>query len=184
MALTLPYGFGSGSAADKLFFAQLQADLDAIAGAVGAAGQFPGTTTNDNAAAGNVGEEIQSTVLAGAAVALTSPNAANVTSIALTAGDWDVCAQVVITPGAGTNFTIIAGSMSTTSAVNDFTNPLRFGAVPLTAAGAVLASGLNFQVGPSRFSLAAPTTVFLVVLSIFTVSTAAAWGKIFARRTR
>jgi hypothetical protein len=36
----------------------------------------------------------------------------------------------------------------------------------------------------TRLSLSATTTIYLVAQATFTVSTAAAWGQIFARRRR
>src|SRR4029077_4886616 len=65
-------------AGTALAFAQPQGD------------QLLGTATNDNATAGNVGEYIESVIPAGAAIAITSATNTNLTSISLTAGDWDV----------------------------------------------------------------------------------------------
>ena len=75
-----------------------------------------GTTTNDSAATGNVGEFVTATVAVGAAVALTTATTANVTSISLTAGDWDVSGQVNFTPGATTSITVLQCGVSLTTA--------------------------------------------------------------------
>jgi len=74
-----------------------------------------GTITNDLAAAGNVGEVVSSFVVIGSPVSLTTNVAANITSISLTAGDWDVQGNVNF---AGTSATITAltGGISVTSA--------------------------------------------------------------------
>src|SRR5690349_16625741 len=61
-----------------------------------------GTATNDDAAAGKIGEYIESEVLSGSAVSLTTNTAANITSISLTAGDWDVWGAAVYQLGSGT----------------------------------------------------------------------------------
>ena len=74
-----------------------------------------GTTTNDSAAAGTVGEEIVSTVIVGSAVSLTTATAATVTSIALTAGDWDVSFDAMFTGGTTTLVVYTKASLSTTT---------------------------------------------------------------------
>lgn len=59
-----------------------------------------GTTTNDSAAAGYVGEFIEK---AASGTCLTA-SIANITSQALTAGDWDVTYAVEVNSGAGNAF--------------------------------------------------------------------------------
>jgi hypothetical protein len=78
-----------------------------------------GTTTNDDASAGQFGEVISSTILAASAVALTTGTAANVTSISLTAGDWDVRGDISWTTAGTTNVTRLVASISQTSATLD-----------------------------------------------------------------
>jgi hypothetical protein len=142
-----------------------------------------GTGTNDSAAAGYVGEIIESTVLVGSAVALTSPNAANVTSISLTAGDWDVWGNVFFTPNAATSVTQWRGAVNTTSATLP-TRPGAGGMYQNIQAALVPASDFGQPVGVTRISLSGTTTVYLVALGVFTVNTLAAYGYIGARRVR
>jgi len=61
-------------------------------------GGILGTTTNNNASAGYVGEFVSSEVLIGSAVSISANTATDLTSISLTAGDWDVWANVGFTP--------------------------------------------------------------------------------------
>ncbi|QWE93287.1 hypothetical protein [Cupriavidus sp. EM10] len=140
-----------------------------------------GTTTNNSAQAGSVGEFISSQVLVGSAVALTNNVAANVTSISLTAGDWDVEGTVFFEPAGTTQITAILGGISQVSATAP-TAPNSGGSflLPLTTTGG--RSGL--PTGKIRISLASTTTVYLVALSAFTVSTNSAYGFIGARRVR
>jgi hypothetical protein len=142
-----------------------------------------GTVTNDNAAAGLVGEYIESSLLVGSAVNLTSDVAANVTSISLTAGDWDVSAiGRVHANNASTSFTQGLASISATSATLDAVNQ-----VNTFSAAAVPGNGVNYAalgVPSTRISLAATTTIYLVCRAKFTVSTAQAYGVISARRVR
>jgi hypothetical protein len=141
-----------------------------------------GTITNDSAAAGNIGEIIQSIMTTGSAVALTSGTQINVTSISLTAGDWDVNGIVYHWPAATTSYTRYVGSISTTTGAID-SNPGKFADF---SQAAFVSGGLTFNdaIPPYRFSLATTTTVYLVALGSFTVSTASAYGILRARRVR
>lgn len=153
------------------------------------ASQVAGTTTNDNAAAGNIGQFVTATVVAASAVALTTAVAANITSISLTAGDWDVSATMDLTPAATTSITVMTVGVSATSATlagqpgggGVGTDPQ----TTITQAAQVPAAGpISLVVPPVRVSLAATTTIFLVASCAFTVSTLSAYGTIRARRMR
>lgn len=144
-----------------------------------AAGQLPATATNDNASAGNIGEYIESVILSASPVSATSNTPSNVTSISLTAGDWDVTGAVLQLPAASTSFTANISSISTTSASLDVTYLVasRFAAfVPVNPLG-----GHSLT---RRISVAGTTTVYLVQQATFTVSTTGGYGYIFARRRR
>lgn len=145
-------------------------------------GQYPGTTTNNNADAGNIGEYISSTVLAGAAVSLTTGTDANVTSISLTAGDWDVWGLVATTVAGGTTTSLAQGWISTTSATLP-TIPNE-GAFAYDARAIAAGGNLVMPVGMKRISLAATTTVYLSMRLTFAASTASGYGFIGARRAR
>jgi len=141
-----------------------------------------GTTTNNNANAGAVGEYVTATIATGASVALGTGVTSNITSISLTAGDWDVTGAVDFTFGATTSYTNLIGSVSTTTGTIgaqdskfDFETPA---AVPTAGADS------TFPVPVVRFSLSGTTTVFLVAQGTFTVSTLKAYGTIRARRVR
>jgi hypothetical protein len=137
-----------------------------------------GTTTNDNAATGAVGEYLTGTTTA---TALTANVTVNAASVSLTAGDWDVWGVVSFKPAASTTVNPISSGISTTSAVfgaEGTYQQLYFGG---TVFGAVeLALGAPV----ARISLAAPGTVYLVASSGFGVSTMTCDGHIFARRVR
>ena len=144
-----------------------------------------GTTTNDNASAGQLGEVISSTVLAASAVALTTGVAANVTSISLTAGDWDVRGDVSFSTAATTSVTRVIGSISQTTGTLDLTGAgTATGMIFAAVVPGVLGNAFKIPVGPTRISLASTTTVYLVGFGTFTVSTLSAYGSIVARRAR
>lgn len=152
-----------------------------VTNSVPAPGQLPGTATNDNAAAGKVGEIIESTVLAGSAVSLTTNVQTTVTSISLTAGDWDVWGNIIYSAGGSTVTTLAIGAISTVAATLP-TAPagggygLWIGSVTGIAPGVIA--------GKRRISIASTTTVYLIAYTNFTTSTLAAYGYIGARRAR
>jgi hypothetical protein len=136
-----------------------------------------GTTTNNNAATGVVGEFVMSQVLQSSAIAVTASGVSqNLTSISLTAGDWDVSGNVAFT-GTGSTLTEIIGAISTISAtLPDLSEQdyIAVGAGSLT--GGVASPSI-------RISVATTTTVYLVIQAVFG-STLQACGIISARRRR
>jgi hypothetical protein len=172
---TLPTGGDPGPGSLNLF-GTLQFNGVPIAGNV------PATATNDNAATGNVGQLIESDLLVANQVALVSGAAKTVTSIALTAGDWDVWGTVATNPAGTTTQAAIIASISQTTNVH----PVGAGKGGLAQLFAAFQAGLSviMPTGTTRISLAAPATVFLVVTSNFATSTNNAYGYIGARRRR
>lgn len=140
-----------------------------------------GTNTNDSAASGYVGEYVSSTIAIGSAVALSSGITANVTSISLTAGDWDIVTNIITEVNASTTGTFIEGGWNTTSA----TLPTR-GLNRSYFDNRTTSAGVNQAINTSaaRLSIASTTTVYLVISKGFAVSTATAYGIISARRVR
>lgn len=139
-----------------------------------------GTTTNDNANAGSIGEVISSSV-ASPGVSLTTATPSNVTSISLTAGDWDVWGNVYPAPAGTTVIQQERATITTTSAsIGNYGDAGSFLQQITLASGA--ANSMN--VGPIRLSLASTTTVYLVTQETFSTSTCTAFGQIFARRRR
>lgn len=139
-----------------------------------------GTSTNNDAAAGSVGEYISSTIASGSAVSLTTATAADVTSISLTAGDWDVSAFHGFAPAVTTNVVFLAGSISTTSATHSASSQIR---LP-SPSGVVYGGNTALSGATIRISIASTTTIYLVATANFTVSTCGAYGTLSARRVR
>ena len=144
-----------------------------------------GTGAADSAQAGSVGEVITQTVATGASISLTSVTSANVTSISLTAGDWDVWGSVAFTLASTTTMGYLSGGINTTSA----TLPLNNAGV-CTRAGAGTNATIDVTVDsvltvmPVRINVSTTTTVFLVARAKFGTSTCKAYGTIYARRRR
>lgn len=140
-----------------------------------------GTTTNDNSAAGSVGEYISSSVLFASRVSVTTGTSKTITSISLTAGDWDVQGVVVYVPAVGTTTAQASVGISTT----DNTLPTVAAENNYSALGTSAASiGCAPNVGSTRISIGSTTTVYIVANATFAVSTMQAYGFIGARRVR
>jgi len=142
-------------------------------------GAVSGTITNDLAAAGVIGEYISASVVSGSAISLTTSVAANVTNIALTAGDWNVSGVIGFQGSGTTNVTYLQSSISSVSATNG-----TLGQLSALSPVAVIPSDQLVATPSVRISLAAPATIYLVAQGNFTVSTLKAYGFISARRAR
>ncbi len=140
------------------------------------------TATNDNAAAGKIGEYVVSNIVVASGVALTTATPLNVTSISLTAGDWDARGTVAFSPAAGTLIVDMKGGINTvTNTLPTLSGTAPLVDIPLSPSAGI---GATIPVGVGRLSLGATTTVYLVAQSTFTVSTCKAYGFISARRVR
>jgi hypothetical protein len=142
-----------------------------------------GVTNGSSAAAGVVGE-IQSGVTA-TPIGLTTNAVAGVTSLNLTAGDWDVHGEVWLNAGTG-GLTAVHAAINTTAAVptapgvNSSRTTLSF-----STAGALIPSGACIiPCSACRISVTATTTVFLLVIAAFPSGTVTGTGRIYARRAR
>lgn len=142
-----------------------------------------GTTTNDNAAVGYIGEFLDAN---GAQTNYTGDMTwVNAASISLPAGDWDVQGFVSVDTASSATIDLLSLGLGTTSAS---AYPARQGVTFVESDGTRL-----FDVGRAnvdictptvRFSLASTTTVFLVSRAGFLTGTPRHQGFIRARRVR
>jgi hypothetical protein len=146
------------------------------AGATAAAGQLPGIASNTAASAGNVGEYITSSV-ASPGSAISNNVAANITSVSITAGDWDCRGNAYVAPG-GTITQVEAYITQTTAA--DPTRPNGGGQAQWSGS---TTSAIGVGIPTMQQIVSGTTTVFLGIDSQFTVS-ATAFGFIGCRRVR
>lgn len=172
-------------------FTNLFASPPAIGGTTPGAGAFSsltGTTTNDSAAAGKIGEEKIATLAFGSAVSETTNTPVSVLSLSLTAGDWDV-SGVVNRDLAGVTATRYTAAISPTAD----TVPAQAGGGGVgpdsvvgcfATFGDTITGAYTTAVGPVRVSLAATTTIYLVAADVFSAGTVALFGTIRARRMR
>jgi hypothetical protein len=143
-----------------------------------------GTTTNNSVQAGSVGEYVSSTV-ATSTSGYTSGTTANVTSISLTAGDWDV-SGVAVWSNSGTLTTnvVVVVSISLVSATHGAADT-NLSAISLPSPGdPPRVPALTTPV--VRLLLASTTTVYLTGQTNFTSggATMGVGGTLRARRMR
>src|ERR1700744_510839 len=138
-----------------------------------------GNKTGNSVNAGSIGETIYSVVPGGSPLSLTSGTPTTLTSINLTAGDWDVWGTVGTVPAGSTVQQVLQGSISTTSATPGSSTS---GAYAQQLTGSTAGTTAVTPIGMTIINLSAPETVYLVMQSNFTVSTNAGFGAIYARR--
>lgn len=147
-------------------------------------GGIIGTTTNNNANAGSVGEYITGTVAANTTSLATgtSINVGTATNITLTAGDWDCTGAINYTFGATTSITNLTGGVSTTTG----TLPAQDQAFDYETS-AMVPTGTAVATWPVptvRILASGSTNVFLVAQGTFSISTIKVGGTIRCRRMR
>lgn len=165
-------GTGSGGAYLPLTGGTLTGPLTASGGIVG-------VTDGSDATAGSVGEVISAAITSN--VPLTTNTAANVGSISLTAGDWDIYGAVEFLASASA--TELAVAINITSA----TIPLPANtAFSMQQISTTFVSGATnvLNTGRTRLSIGTTTTVYLVGFALFATGTMNAQGYISARRRR
>lgn len=155
------------------------ATATSINGSTVSPGHYSGEPSTGSAAAGEIGEYVESVIVAGSAVALVTGTGKTVTSITLSAGDWDVDLSTYFNSGVG-NVTSITTGMSLVTNTLD-TTPGRWGQMLFSL---TTPPTIHTNVPPYRFSISGSTTIFLIAQSGFTAASMAAFGIIRARRAR
>lgn len=145
------------------------------------ANQIPGTTLTDNASVGNTGETNSATQNASGGVVLTSGTVANVVSMSLTAGDWDLSGMVNFAFVSATQSGDTQAGASAVSANLPGSDYL-IGNLPLRLT--TTTCNASIVVPTQRISIAVTGTYYLVALANFSAGTCKASGIIYARRSR
>jgi len=139
-----------------------------------------GTTTNNSAAAGYVGEYISASV--GSANFAATGTYGDVTSISLTAGDWDVSITGNIIRNGATLTMVVNGIGANTG--NNFSDATA-GNYGTRAAVSISDTTFPVNIGPFRVSLSGSTTYYLKGRADYTVATPQVSDiRIAARRVR
>lgn len=177
---------------NKTFNSTATGNVLQVSGVTVSAGQYPGEPTTGNATAGNVGEYLESVIAFGSAVAVaTTATPQNITgmTITLTAGDWDVSAELYMYDSASTVLHIYdIVSVSTTTGALDLTNGRFAGrtANSTNISNNILSgAGVSVPIGPHRRSVSGSTQLFATVQCAFTgAGTPTVFGVLRARRVR
>lgn len=135
-----------------------------------------GQTSNTAPSAGNIGEQIRSAV-AKTTLTVSNNSSANVTSISLTAGIWDVSAIGVYAAAAITG-TFFSFSIATVSGATGSTGDSLVD-IPLPPTAS---SDLCLSIPSYRISLSTTTIIYLTSLALFSVGTLTAGGRISGTR--
>lgn len=143
------------------------------------------TATNDAAVAGEVGETVSSYIASSPGTSYTSAQTKNLTSISLTAGDWDVRGTISWSVAGGPLSAIYIAQASIGTTTGTFNDDSAQGYNMFTSTASSATGVFSTALSPKRISLASTTTVYLVGRSPTQASgTCTAWGFIEARRIR
>lgn len=143
-----------------------------------------GTTTNNSAVAGYVGELIPGTLASGSATALSTTVGKNVTSISLTAGEWDVSGEVCFAVNGSTTVNYLQCAISTTSGAMPGVPSQQGTFIGQGTALGTTAADMSVNTPNVQVKLAITTTIYLVAQASFGTNTCSAYGDVRARRMR
>lgn len=132
-----------------------------------------GVTDASNASTGVVGEVMSAT---GSSVSLATGTVTNLTSLALTAGDWEVESYFSVVNSAALSY-ITCGNNSATSAID--ASPYRYQIISALNAG-----GQSLVCPRRRYSISSGQTVYLNIAVSFSSGSCTATGYMYARRIR
>lgn len=146
-----------------------------------------GSNTNDSAASGNIGELLSANPNSG-----VNPGASTawvtITSVSLTAGDWDVEGTTYLTVSTLTSTTRVISSVSLTNNGSDSAASGGYNSCAVSAATLVAATASTaYPTGRRRFSFSTTTTVYLTGNIDYLADTGTQWSTnsfIQARRVR
>lgn len=142
--------------------------------------RIAGSISGSAAPAGYVGEIITATKPLASGISLTTATPADVLSISLTAGDWDIYGNVSFSPSGGSGALASASCwISTTSSTTpDFSlrTSINF--------GSNISAGMGINAPSVNLTISSTTLVYLSCLSSYTATNNTACGSIWARRRR
>lgn len=146
---------------------------------VGSGNNIVGASNGSDAATGNLGEYKSRVVTSSSSVSLTSTVTANVDSITLTAGDWDLTGIVKFELSGATTTDMRSGfDFASATMGNDsmfIQKPFNFNSITNTYSDAL----------PTvRISISSTTKVYFVAQSTFSAGAVSVYGNIRARRVR
>lgn len=166
----------AGAQAEPSFRLMASDDLLSVAGLI------PGIPSGSLAPAGDVGEYVFEEIPSGSAVALTNATIANIASISLSPGDWDVWGDLAILPAGGADITTISGWVSSVSVTDP--GPPHAGGYVRAQYPTALTTEVCLPVGSKQFSVNATQDIYLEADVAYSGGTVGGFGFIGARRRR
>ena len=151
-------------------------------GTGGVAIQGTSASTPANAPSGYVGELLSGTNAT--AVAMTSTTPAQINTLSLTAGDWDVWAVFYTTVGGTTTQSAVFAWIDTVSASLSARTTAQLSAINGTYGTLTTGQASYINTGVCRWNVGTSTTVYLNAVATYGTSTLTGNGNIFARRVR
>ena len=145
--------------------------------------QVPGTNTNDSAGTGNIAEYAANIISVANAVSLSTGSTANIASILLPAGDYELDGEIWTNPTGSTITSQIQASITPTSNTIA-TVPSNTTSTALWFAPASAGAVFVLPLATCRANVAVPTTYYLVTNVVFRADVMGAYGKIRYRRAR
>jgi len=145
--------------------------------------QIIGVTNGSVAPAGQVGETVQVLVPIGSAVSLSTGTAANVMSLKLNPGSWNVEGNINYT---ATSASVTAGSLWAAGTNTVSATLPTDGSEVQELATALTTTTFKQGIGlPAKvYNISTPTTIYLVTSAAFTAGSVAAYGSMIAERIR
>ena len=175
------YGFNLAPITNCTLIAGYQGPTN-FQGAISSTVGITGVTSGAAAGAGYVGQSLSSLIPSASAVSLTTATPTNVTSITLTAGDWDVSGSVnyvANTASAAVSSVWEVGINTTTATLPTDGTEAFFG---IAAVIATTSFNTSLAIPRKIINVSASTPVYLVAEATFTAGTVTAYGNITARR--
>lgn len=142
-------------------------------------GELLGVTNASGATTGYYGEVLSGKIASGSAQALQTTVATNVTSLSLSAGDWDVSGNINFT-GTASTITATSGGITTTSVTVPTDGTEVFSGVVTT----LITETDSITIPRKQINVSSTTTVYLVGKCTFSAGSVSAFGSITARRMR
>jgi hypothetical protein len=143
---------------------------------------IPGTPTNDNAPTGNVGEYIESVVASVSAA--TTTLFGNITSIALTAGDWDLTGIAELSQNSATIPDGVWNLAVSAFSGNTVTDHVTGSNVLSTGFQAAVGNIVGTSIPNWRVSISGSATYYLKGSVGYSAGTPKFFGRLSARRMR
>ncbi|MDE2024906.1 MAG: hypothetical protein KGJ07_00255 [Patescibacteria group bacterium] len=146
-----------------------------LAGKGNLGANIQGSTNGVSAIAGYTGETVKSNIVLASAVNLSNNTAANITSISLSAGNWNIFGNAIISQSVGTTDQSYIWASTTSATLPDLSLTT---ALHNTAANTYTGGSIPFL----TVNTSSPITVYLSVYSGVSSGTKKAAGNIYAER--